>query len=455
MKKIELMRKMKGNYLKCRRLSTVLMVILVMMLTVISFSCPVRAEWFDDTFYVTHYNIAFENDFNGNFVTANGISGTYREDFLYSATGVCMQGTGQTRHNTFIRWDHGGYWVNVDGVRTDPPNWENGPPYWIGNPNDVWFAPGGGGSCGHGVTPGTSVATDHSVLPCDMNIFIEGIGRRRVDDSGPAITGHDIGVLTPPSVTNGNYRVYVFDTEPPNEVTNLQSSSHNNAIGQWNDPQSQDNAITVTWTDATDNIQGGLPVEDVANGLDGYSVVWDHSPNTLPDKTIEVQEGIESATSQLLSDGTDWYFHIRSADREITVCGHVDERNWDDTAVHLGPFYIDTTPPTAAFTHSVSELTVSFDASGSTDEGSGIDRYEWNFGDGSTGSGVSPSHTYPDAGTYTVTLKVWDKAGNDGTGTAQVAHPVEPVPELPTGVLFAVGLITLAGYVGLKRRKNN
>ena len=116
---------------------------------------------------------------------------------------------------------------------------------------------------------------------------------------------------------------------------------------------------------------------------------------------------------------------------------------------------VDNTPPTAAFTHSVSELTVSFDASGSTDEGSGIDRYEWNFGDGSTGSGVSPSHTYPDAGTYTVTLKVWDKVGNDGTGTAQVAHPVEPVPELPTGVLFAVGLIALAGYVGLKRRKNN
>ena len=115
---------------------------------------------------------------------------------------------------------------------------------------------------------------------------------------------------------------------------------------------------------------------------------------------------------------------------------------------------VDNTLPVAAFTHSVSELTVNFDASGSTDETSGIDRYEWDFGDGSpTGSGVSPSHTYDDAGTYTVTLKVWDKAGNDGTGTAQVAHPVSPVPELPSIVLLSIGLLALAGYVILKRKK--
>lgn len=113
---------------------------------------------------------------------------------------------------------------------------------------------------------------------------------------------------------------------------------------------------------------------------------------------------------------------------------------------------VDNTPPIAAFTHSVSELTVNFDASGSTDPTSGIDRYEWDFGDGGTGSGVSPSHTYPDAGTYTVTLKVWDKAGNDGTGTAQVAHPVSPVPELSTVILFSLGLLVLAGYVALRKK---
>lgn len=34
-------------------------------------------------------------------------------------------------------------------------------------------------------------------------------------------------------------------------------------------------------------------------------------------------------------------------------------------------------------------------------------------------------------------------------------EPENPVPELPTIVLFSIGLIALAGYVGLRRRKNN
>ncbi|MCK4732550.1 MAG: PKD domain-containing protein [Methanophagales archaeon] len=129
-----------------------------------------------------------------------------------------------------------------------------------------------------------------------------------------------------------------------------------------------------------------------------------------------------------------------------------DKKGNEETHNTLNNIKLDKTPPIAAFTHSVSELTVNFDASGSTDATSGIDRYEWDFGDGKTGSGVSPSHTYPDAGTYTVTLKVWDKAGNDGTGTAQVAHPVSPVPELSTVILFSLGLLTLVGYVALRKK---
>ncbi len=326
--------------------------IVAMFLTVlmICFSCPVSAEWFDQTFEVTHYDIGIdEEDFTGNFVTANGIPGTYREDFLYSARGVSMQGTGLTRNDEYIRYDSGGGgWVNQEGDPTesipDTNDWTNGRPYWVRYPDQVTFAQGVGGWCGP-VTPGTSVAADLSVLPCNSNIFIDGggIGFRRVDDKGGAITGHCIDVLVPPAITDGNYRVYVFDTEPPNAVTNIQSPSHSNAIGQWNDPQSKNNRVTVTWTNATDNIQAGLDANDVANGLDGYSIVWDHSPNTLPDKTKDIEE-VESTTSPPLANGNDWYFHIRSVDNGTDVNGNGiidDEANWDDTAVHLGPFYIE------------------------------------------------------------------------------------------------------------------
>ena len=46
--------------------------------------------------------------------------------------------------------------------------------------------------------------------------------------------------------------------------------------------------------------------------------------------------------------------------------------------------------------------------------------YEWDFGKGTTGSGVTVSKVYETAGTYTVTLKVTDDAGAFGTTSKPV-----------------------------------
>jgi subtilisin family serine protease len=67
-------------------------------------------------------------------------------------------------------------------------------------------------------------------------------------------------------------------------------------------------------------------------------------------------------------------------------------------------------PPVANFTFSTSLLTATFDASSSTDDGI-IEKYEWNFGDGTTGTGVTITHTYSTANTYNVTLTVTDNGG--------------------------------------------
>ena len=41
----------------------------------------------------------------------------------------------------------------------------------------------------------------------------------------------------------------------------------------------------------------------------------------------------------------------------------------------------------------------------------------WDFGDGSTGSGVAPTHTYTSSNTYTVTLTVTDNDGSSDSDT--------------------------------------
>ncbi len=50
-----------------------------------------------------------------------------------------------------------------------------------------------------------------------------------------------------------------------------------------------------------------------------------------------------------------------------------------------------------------------------------ITRYDWNFGDGGFGSGVTESHRFTRAGAFTVSLTVTDSAGKTGTAI-EVGH---------------------------------
>lgn len=80
--------------------------------------------------------------------------------------------------------------------------------------------------------------------------------------------------------------------------------------------------------------------------------------------------------------------------------------------------------PTASFTSDCTGLTCDFDASSSAPGDEPISGYAWDFGDGANGSGVSPSHTYGEGGTYTVTLIVTDGTLADTTSqTVTVEAP--------------------------------
>ena len=76
--------------------------------------------------------------------------------------------------------------------------------------------------------------------------------------------------------------------------------------------------------------------------------------------------------------------------------------------------------PVANFSDTVSGLTATFTDS-STDSGGTLSAHAWTFGDGSTSTATSPSHTYAAAGTYSVTETVTDSvSGTTSSKTASV-----------------------------------
>jgi hypothetical protein len=98
-----------------------------------------------------------------------------------------------------------------------------------------------------------------------------------------------------------------------------------------------------------------------------------------------------------------------------------------------------TGSPTAAFALSppapLTGTPVSFDGGGSTDPNTGavITKYSWNFGDGASSSGASPSvsHGYLNPGTYTVTLTVGDSVAQTATVSRLVTIAAPPPPAPP------------------------
>ena len=89
---------------------------------------------------------------------------------------------------------------------------------------------------------------------------------------------------------------------------------------------------TSDWSTDTTVAASSTGATDSRSGVDGYSIDWSQQPSTVPDSVKDTTGS--SSTSAPLGDGQ-WWFHLRTRD---------NAGNWSG-AVHLGPFRIDTTPP--------------------------------------------------------------------------------------------------------------
>ncbi|WP_410508920.1 S8 family serine peptidase [Methanosarcina hadiensis] len=129
----------------------------------------------------------------------------------------------------------------------------------------------------------------------------------------------------------------------------------------------------------------------------------------------EVRAAIESTTKDLGANGwdTSYGYGLINAKASLDYIQGQQPVNNPPVAEAGGP-YTGTTG-----------TAVTFDGSASYDSDGSIASYNWDFGDGSTGSGATTKHIYLATGTYTVTLKVTDDKNAVGTdkATVRVAKP--------------------------------
>jgi gliding motility-associated-like protein len=274
------------------------------------------------------------------------------------------------------------------------------PPYTY-----AWSPSGGNGSTASGLTAGTYVVTVNDSLGCQDTAMITIaepplLSANITDSLNVMCYSGSTGSAT--VTASGGTLPYTYNWSPAGGSSNVAlnliagvyyvtvtDSKGCTATDQVTIHQSPAITIALTPNDETcQNSCNGSIVSIVNGGIPPYTYLW----NTNPSQTTSGATGLCSGSYTV--SVTDSLHCVATASTSVSVSSAVTA---DFTA----------NPPTG-----VIPLTVNFYYSGT-----GADTYYWDFGDGSTGTGLNPSHIYTHDGSYTVILTVYSAAPDSCTDT--------------------------------------
>jgi PKD repeat protein len=152
-------------------------------------------------------------------------------------------------------------------------------------------------------------------------------------------------------------------------------------------------------------------------GIAPLTVRFDASESTDADGTILTYSwdfGDGTSSQEMVVNKT--YGQPGNYRATLSVTDDMGAYSQASVNIAVGPF-----APIAAFSINPAEgfapLMVHTDGSASSDVDGTITGYDWDFGDGSTGTGVTSDHTYNESGNYQITLTVTDDGGSQSTAT--------------------------------------
>lgn len=231
---------------------------------------------------------------------------------------------------------------------------------------------------------------------------------------------------------DGSIASYAWDFGDGNTATTASATHSYAAAGTYQVKLTvTDNEGATASATKSVTIANSAPVASFTQTTKGLGLSVDASASSDVDGTVESYSwDFGDGSTGTGATATHSYAAVGTYDVTLTVTDNLGATESRTQSVSI----IDAAP-TAAFTSSATAADASFDAAESKAPGGTIASYVWNFGDGSTGTGVAPTHKYTAEGTYSVTLTVTDDQGRTDTVTKPVTITIPNVA--PTAALTA------------------